>query len=169
MTLVPKTDCVEFTIALTNLTDKPLVGVHTNTCFNVHASPYFEDPERVRSFAWTDDGPTGMLQMPIAPRSGEPLHGGWGVAAAEQKAPKGGPLARHPFLFIRSRDGQWVIAQAYGEGTSLGTNAHYSCLHSRPRWPDVPAGEERGVTGRIYFLRGGPDELLARWKQDFRK
>lgn len=167
--LVPKTDSVQFTIALTNLTDKPLTGVHSNTCFNVHASPYFEDPERVRSYVWTDAGPTGMLQMPIAPTSGEPLHGGWGVAAAGQAAPKGGPLGRYPFLLIRSRDGQWVIAQAYGEGTSLGTNAHYSCLHARPAWPDVPPGEERGVTGRIYFLRGGPEELLARWKADFGK
>jgi len=167
--LVPRADCVDFSIALTNLTDRPLTGVFSNTCFNVHASPYFDDPERVRSMVWTDEGPTGMLQMPIAPTSGEPLHGGWGVAAADQPAPRGGPAVRHPFLFTRSRDGQWVIAQAYGEGTTVATNAHYSCLHSRPRWPDVPPGAERAVTGKLYFLRGGPDELLARWKADFGK
>lgn len=167
VTLVPKLDCVDFTIAICNLTDEPFTGVHTNTCFNVHGSPYFENPERTRSFVWTDAGPTCLLQMPIAPRSGEPLHGGWGVATADQEAPKGGNLVRHPILAIRSRDGQWIIAQAYGEGTSVGTNAHYSCLHSRPRWPDIPPGENRSMTGKYYFLRGGPEELLNRWKADF--
>jgi formylglycine-generating enzyme required for sulfatase activity len=169
VTLVPGMDCVDFTIAIRNLTDRPFTGVGTNTCFNVHASPYFENPERTRSFVWTDAGPTCMLQMPIGPRSGEPLHGGWGVARADQEAPKGGGLVRHPIAAIRSRDGQWIIAQAYGEGTSIGTNAHYSCLHSRPLWPDVPPGEERAMTGKYYFLRGGPEELLNRWKADFGK
>jgi len=167
VTLVPKLDCVDFTIAIRNLTDKPFTGVHTNTCFNVHASPYFENPERTRSFVWTDAGPTCMLQMPIAPRSGEPMHGGWGVATADQEAPKGGNLVRLPIVAIRSRDGEWIIAQAYGEGTSIGTNAHYSCLHSRPRWPDIPPGQQRSMTGKYYFLHGGPEELLNRWKADF--
>ncbi|MFH1267534.1 MAG: hypothetical protein ABIK89_17565, partial [Planctomycetota bacterium] len=169
VTLAPKLDCVDFTIAIRNLTGEPFRGVHTNTCFNVHASPYFENPERTRSFVWTDAGPTCMLQMPIAPGSGEPMHGGWGVATADQAAPKGGSLVRHPILAIASRDGQWIIAQAYGEGTSVGTNAHYSCLHSRPLWPDVPPGEERSMTGKYYFIQGGPEELLKRWKADFGK
>jgi len=169
VTLAPHMDCVDFTIAIHNLTDKPFKHVHTNTCFNIHASPYFENPERTRSFVWTDDGSTCMLQMSINPRSGEPLHGGWSLATADQAAPKGGTVVRHPFAFIRSGDGHWIIAQAYGEGTSIGTNAHYSCLHSRPRWPDIPPAEERSMTGKLYFLRGGPEELFARWKADFGK
>ncbi len=165
--LVPHADCVDFVLALRNLTDKPMKGVHSNTCFNPHGSPYFRNVERTRSFVWTDAGPTCMLRMPIAPKSGEPLHGGWAVAKAGEPAPEGGSKVRLPLVFLRSRDGRWVIAQAYAEGTTIGTNAHYSCLHSRPRWPDVPPGEERSVTGKVYFLRGGPDELLARWKADF--
>jgi len=167
--LVPRADCVDFTLAIRNLTQKPFTGVYSNTCFNPQRSPYFNNTERTRSYGWTDDGPTCMLQMPINPKSGEPLHGGWRVAKPGQPAPKGGSLLRHPFLFIRSRDGEWVIAQAYGEGVTTGTNAHYSCLHSRPRWPDIPPGQERSVTGKLYFVRGGPNELLARWKADFGK
>ncbi len=169
VTLVPGRDHVDFTIALRNLSGEPFTGVFSNTCFNPHASPYFEDPERVRTFVWTDGGPTGLLELPIAPRSGEPLHGGWGVAAADQPAPRGGHLVRWPLIGLRSRDGQYVIAQAYAEGTTVANNAHYSCLHSRPRWPDIAPGEECAVTGKVYFLRGGPDELLARWKADFGK
>lgn len=169
VTLVPHADVVDFTIAIRNLTDKPFTGVHSNTCFNVQRSPYFNDPERARSFLWTDAGATGLLEMPIAPRSGEPLHGGWSVAAAGRPAPKGGSTARHAFIATRSRDAQWVIAQAYAQGVSVATNAHYSCLHTRPRWPDIPPGEERAVLGKLYFIQGGPDELLKRWKADFGK
>ena len=169
VTLVPRSDCVDFTIALRNLTTKPFTNMFSNTCFNIHASPYFENPERDRSFVWTDVGPTCMLAMPIGVPSGEPLHNGWNVAAAGQDAPPGGDRVRHPFLFIRSRDSQWVIAQAYGDGTSVASNAHYSCLHARPRCPDIPPGEERSVLGKYYFLKGGSDELLSRWKSDFGK
>ena len=166
--LAPGSDYVDFTISLENLTGQAFGGVNSNTCLNVHASPYFEDPERVRSFVWTDDGPTCMLRMPIG-GGGEPLHGGWSVAGKEQEAPAGGGLVRHPIVAIRSRDGRWMIAQAYAEGTSVASNAHYSCLHSRPLWPDIPAGEERSLTGKLYFIRGGPEELLSRWKSDFGK
>jgi hypothetical protein len=167
--LVPRRDCVDFTIALSNLTDKPLTGVHSNTCFNSHASPYFENPERDRSFVWTDAGPTCTLQMPIDWRSGEPLHNGWPVATPVQNASQGGDRVRLPIIAIRSRDGQWIIAQAYAQGTIVAGNAHYSCLHSRPLWPDIPPGQERSVLGKYYFLQGGPGELLARWKSDFSK
>lgn len=167
VSLLPGLDCVDFTIAIRNLTDKPLTGVFSNTCFNVHASPYFENPERDRSFVWTDAGATCMLEMPISVPSGEPLHNGWNVAAPNQDAPKGGDRVRYPFVFICSRDGGWVIAQAYADGTTVASNAHYSCLHARPRWPDIPPGEERSVLGKYYFLKGGPSELLTRWTKDF--
>lgn len=159
-------DVVDYTLTIRNLTDKPFTGVGSNSCFNNSASAYFEDMERARSYVWTDEGATRMLKMPVGGR-GEPLHGGWSVAAPGQEATPANGKVRYPFIFIVSRDGKWVIAQAYGAGTSLATNAHYSCLHSRPAWPDIPPGEERSVTGRMYFLKGGPDDLLKRWKSDF--
>ena len=66
-----------------------------------------------------------------------------------------------------SRDRQWIVAHAYAAGTSVGSNTHYTCLHTRPAWPDIPPGEARAVAGKLYFLKGGPEELLARWKKDF--
>jgi len=168
VTLKSGLDYVDYTLAIKNLTDKPFTGVGSNSCFNNSGAVYFDDMERRRSYVWTDDGATGMLQMPIGGK-GEPLHGGWGVAKPNQKAPKGGSLVRHPIISIVSRDGQWIIAQAYGEGVTVATNAHYSCLHSRPVWPDIPPGEERSVTGKMYFLKGGPQDLLERWKKDFGK
>jgi formylglycine-generating enzyme required for sulfatase activity len=159
-------DFVDFTLTIRNLTDETLTGVHSNTCFNCGGSGYFRDPERVRSYVWTDDGPTCFLRMPHG-GGGEPLHNGWAVAKADEPAPAGGSKVRYPFVFLRSRDGKWVVAQAYDEGITVASNAHYSCLHSRPTWPDIPPGEERSRAGKLYFIKGGPDELLARWRADF--
>jgi len=162
-------DYVDFTISIKNLTDKMFTGVGTNSCFNNYHAPYFDDPEWLRTMVWTDDGPARMIDMDIGKSGGEIMHGGWAVARPDQKAPKGGNLVRYPFIFLLSRDGDWVIAQAYAEGRTVASNSHYSCLHSRPVWPDIPPGEERSVTGKLYFLRGGPDDLLKRWKEDFGK
>jgi hypothetical protein len=67
----------------------------------------------------------------------------------------------------RQSEDQWPVG--FIMGTTIGTNAHCWCPHSRPRRPDIPPGEQRTVTGEVYFLRGGPDELLARWNGDFEK
>ena len=166
VTLEARQDCVDFTIAIRNLTDQPFTDPHSNTCLNNHGAPYFVNPERSRTLIWTDDGPASALEM-LTGRGGEPLHGGWSVAAPDQPAPKGGSLAKYPLIACLSRDRKWIVAQAYAEGVTVANNAHYTCLHTRPRWPDIPAGEERAVTGKLYFLKGGAEELLARWREDF--
>ena len=161
-------DAVDFTIKIRNLTGKPFTGVASNTCFQGWHSPYFDDSEQVRTLVYTDEGPTCALLM-AGFSKGEPLHRGWSVALPGEPAPRGGSRVRLPIMATVSNDGQWIIAQAYAEATSVAGNAHYSCLHVRPKWPDIPAGETRELTGKLYFLRGGPQELLARWKRDFAK
>ena len=166
VTLESSTDYVDFTLALRNLTDKPFKGVQSNTCFNPSHSPYFADIERLRTYVWTDAGPTRAVEMPCG-TSGEYLHGGWPIAKPGQKAPKGGRQTRYPFIAVASRDGKWVLAQAYDKGLSLGNNAHYTCLHTRPTWDDIAPGQEGSRRGRLYFLRGDVEDLLERWKRDF--
>ena len=168
VTLESGIDYVDFTIAIRNLTHKTFKRVGTNTCFNPGSCPYFADMERHRSYVWTDDGPTRMIEMPCG-SSGEYLHGGWAVAKPTQKAPKRGSRVRHPFCLLVSRDGKFIVAQAYGEGTTIGTNAHYSCLHSRPTWPDIAPGQEASRKGKLYFVKASLDQFLERWKKDFGK
>jgi formylglycine-generating enzyme required for sulfatase activity len=165
VTLQAHADCVDLTITVKNLGGQTLTAGFSNVCFNIHNSPYFVDPERLRTMVWTDEGPVSLNRM-VADGPGEPMHCGWDVAPADQPAPTGSAV-RYPFIFIVSRDGNFTIAQAYAAGSTVASNAHYSCLHTRPVWPDIPPGEEREVKGKLYFLRGGPQELLARWKQDF--
>ena len=171
VTLECHADVVDLTLSLRNLSNEPLTNCYSNVCFNPHGSPYFVNMERTRTMAWTDDGPVSLLKLPQA-GPGEPMHGGWSIVGqtiSSGPRPTGlsGLLVRYPFIFIVSRDGEWTIAPAYREGTTIASNAHYSCLHTRPIWPQVPAGEERTVLGKLYFIKGGPDELLRRWRADF--
>jgi hypothetical protein len=166
VTLQSSADCVDVTIALKNLTDKAFTNLWSNVCFNVHTSPYFADMERLRTMIFTDDGPVSLNRLP-AGGPGEPMHCGWNIAAPNDPAHVADARARYPIIFTTSRDGQFTIAQAYARGSSVASNAHYSCLHTRPIWDDVPPGEERSVKGKLYFVRGGPDDLLARWRRDF--
>ncbi|MCX7015357.1 MAG: SUMF1/EgtB/PvdO family nonheme iron enzyme [Candidatus Sumerlaeota bacterium] len=166
VTLKSSFDDVELTIALRNLGDKPLTGVKDTVCMNNHGAPFFEDPERDRTVGFTDDGPVRLLEMRLASYP-EPLHTAFPVAGPDEPAPKGGAKVRYPIAALLSRDRQWIIAHAFGASMNIGGNPHFSCLHADPRWPDVPPGEERAVTGKLYFLKGGPEELLARWKADF--
>ena len=159
-------DHVDFIITIKNLSDKRFANVFSNSCFQSCAAPHFNDPERMRTMVWTDEGPVRVLDMPIHGTK-EILHGGWEVANPDQQAPKGGKYVRFPFIFIVSRDRSWIVAQAYGESKSVKNNAHLSCLHSQPIWPDIPPGKECSATGKLYFLKGPPGVLLERWKRDF--
>ena len=163
-------DHVDFTITLKNLTDRPFTTVRTNTCFQSYQSPYISDPEWSRTFIFTDDGPTGVHVMSdVFPIWGGSLQRNWIIPVPSQPAPAGATFARVPLICTKSTDNNWVVAQAYEEGSGVAGNAHFSCLHVYPKWPQIPAGDERAITGKLYFLKGGPDELLARWKQDYKK
>jgi len=94
------------------------------------------------------------------------MHTGWNVATPDQTARPEDGRVRYPIICTRSRDGQFILAHTCAQGTSVASNAHYSCLHSRPLWPDIAPGEEVAVTSRLYFMRGGPEDLLARWRYE---
>jgi len=158
-------DAVTLTISLRNLTAEAMKSPQTNVCLNPHGSPYFEDPERIRTMVWTDEGPVSVYRMP-AGGPGEPMHTGWNVATPDQTARPEDGRVRYPIICTRSRDGQFILAHTCAQGTSVASNAHYSCLHSRPLWPDIAPGEEVAVTSRLYFMRGGPEDLLARWRYE---
>jgi len=159
-------DVVELTITLKNLSSQTMKRPQSNVCFNPHNSPYFEDPERLRTMVWTDEGLVSVNRLP-ASKGGEPMHCGWSVAAPDQPARAAEGRVRYPIILITSRDGQFTIAHTCARGESVASNMHYSCLHSRPVWPDIPPGEARAVVSRLYFIHGGPEDLLARWRRDY--
>ncbi|HID05699.1 MAG TPA: hypothetical protein EYP10_00975, partial [Armatimonadetes bacterium] len=123
VTLRASLDYVDVIISIRNLTKQSFLNPYSNICLNLHSAPYFENPERDRTLVWTDEGVVHLLKMPINPRSGEPLHGGWRIAAPNQRASTENGLVRYPIIAVISRDQEWIVAQAYGDGISVANNA----------------------------------------------
>ena len=68
-----------------------------------------------------------------------------------------------------SNDGDWVLGVALDECQSLSCNHQIwpSCIHANPRWHELAPGEEQTVHGRVYYLRGTLDDLMAAYAKDF--
>ena len=155
--LAPGFDHVDLTIRIRNLTNQTFTGVFTNTCFNPHGAPYFFDPERVRSFGWTDQGATNLFKIPFATRSspGETLYGSWPV---EPRAIAECTPTTASF-FVRPLTGQQL-----GNRTGLGHRAptgKQRPLHLSPhlarlaRHPGRPGARKNGKN--LFFERRTED------------
>jgi len=152
-------DHVDFTLKLKNLTTKTFASPHSNTCLGLKSSPYFYDTERPRTGCFTDEGPTFLTQL-------DPRRTTFHIVTPG-KAPLSACATIRPIMYCVSCDRKWIVAQAYDAGGTIAGNFNFGCLHVRPTWPDIPPGEKRARTGKLYFLKGGPPDLLARWKKDF--
>ena len=67
-------------------------------------------------------------------------------------------------------DAEWeqIAAGMYWERTALISNRHPAdCLHAWLDFGPLEAGESRTLHGKVYFLVGSKDDLLARWQSDF--
>jgi hypothetical protein len=71
---------------------------------------------------------------------------------------------------IRSRDGDWVIAQAWHEARYLIINLlpNYACTEASPYLGSVKPGETVRLTGKIYFFRGDLEKLESSYQADLR-
>jgi len=157
-------DEVRIVFTVTNRTRGTFHAVGTNTCLAPEFSPYFTDPTQERTGVWTSRGVTPRLLM--EPRDdGEYLHLAYPVGSGAVHDGRG--ELEVPVMFVRSADLRYITAQASTGATAAGGNAHYSCLHTTPQWPEIPAGRSRSISLSFYFLKGGPAELLARWEKDY--
>ena len=152
-------DYVDFTLKLKNLTNATLTSPRSNTCLGLKGSPYFYDTERPRTGCFTDAGPTFLTRLDPR-RTTFPI-------VEPGKAPLSAIAAIRPIMYCVSCDRKWIVAQTYDAGSTIAGNFNFGCLHVRPTWPDIPPGDERARTGKLYFLKGGPKELLKRWVEDF--
>lgn len=74
-------------------------------------------------------------------------------------------------IAVRSRDGGWVLAQAWQQSRYLLANVHpnYVCTEAPPSFGDIEAGETIEATGKIYLLRGTLDQLESTYRKDVRE
>jgi hypothetical protein len=68
-----------------------------------------------------------------------------------------------------SADGAWALGLAVdrAQGLSFNFQEAVSCIHSNPSWGLLEPGEEATAHGRVYLVRGGPDDLYERYLEDF--
>jgi hypothetical protein len=78
---------------------------------------------------------------------------------------------RWALIAVVSHDGEWVIASGRaGKGFdySVATNTLFTCLHTDAT-ANVPASGKVTTRQRFYFLKGGLDDLLRRFRADFKE
>ena len=68
-----------------------------------------------------------------------------------------------------SADQGWVLGIILDACRNVSCNHQLwpSCIHANPAWDDLAPGEEQTVHGKLYYLRGSLDELLAAYRRDF--
>jgi hypothetical protein len=61
-----------------------------------------------------------------------------------------------------------IVAGLYWERTAFVSNRHPAdCVHAGIDVGPLAAGQARTLHGKVYFLEGTKDDLLAHWQQDF--
>jgi len=155
-------DFVEQLFTATNLTQRPAT-FRTSSCFNLQGHPMFYDCEQRRTYALSGDG--RFIPMRRLSRRGNCVR--WITGPSPHEL---GENLRRALLAVVSRDGKWVIGcgrGGQGRGFSVATNALFTCLHTDST-VDVPAGNKVTTRQRFYLLRGTLDDLLGRFRTDFR-
>lgn len=60
-----------------------------------------------------------------------------------------------------------LVGLAFDNAYKIMTNARIPCIHADPKFPDAKQGETVRVRGKMYFIEGTLDDLLARFYEDF--
>jgi len=158
-------DFAEYRFTFKNLSSSNPKLLKTSTCV-AGWPPYFYDQEDVRTYFYTANGWKRLIECPPFPTIW-PLARVWKIMPPDKPDEPGTAFARLPLLCTVSPDGEWVLAYGMAEAHSISRNANYSCMHLEHDWPELAPGAEHTVVQRIYLLRGGLNDALARWQRDF--
>lgn len=155
-------DFVEQRFTAVNGTGKPAT-FRTSSCFNLQGHPMFYDLEQLRTFVLNAAGE--FVPMRRLSRGGQCVRWIAGMNPAEL-----GKDRRWALLAVVSRDGKAVMATGRagpGSGYSVATNTLFTCLHTDSTVA-VPAKGKTATRQLFYFLKGDLDDLLRRFRADFR-
>jgi hypothetical protein len=74
-----------------------------------------------------------------------------------------------PLIVESSRDGKFAVGLAFDRGVQASSNVGdgRACIHMVPVLAEIPPGRSATTVGRFYWVRGGPDDVLARHRKDF--
>ncbi len=162
---------IDFTVTARNLEDRPWKAAHCFPCLNLSESKVFCDFELTRTFMITENGPLALSKtVRRKPKSGRPMQyyvignsvPKW-LASSDLLSPD---KAAAQCIYTLSPDGSWVVGMASAQATHLFSNIEHSCIHACPSFGEIAPGEEKKAIGKIYFVRGGARDFLARCREE---
>jgi hypothetical protein len=76
-----------------------------------------------------------------------------------------------PLIVESSRDKKYALGITMDHGVQASSNVGdgRACIHVVPRFREIGAGKSVSSTGRVYWMRGTPEAVLARYHKDFPK
>jgi hypothetical protein len=156
-------DFLDLVSTITNKTDTPSKYL-SGSCFSLTSHPYFYDCELLRTYQLTGSGELVPLRQ--LPRLGPCVRWITGTdLSAHGGAPDRGVMA------VVSRDGHWTVASVRIEDSddfNVIGNPWLSCLHTDARVRVGPRSR-RVTRQRLYFIRGGVNDLKRRLERDVKR
>ncbi len=148
-------------LAVTNLGGRDWESADAGICTQFHAAPDFYDPERRRTF-YLSGGKMRMMTGPVN-STAEDACRFYGPTRQDHYPP-----ADAGFIGIASADGHHTAATWWEGAETVWGNAHPAtlCIHSDPRFGDVPAGATIRRRGHLYLMDGSPEDALARFLRE---
>lgn len=180
----PEGDSLKLKYTLENVGTDTLDAVQLHTCIPTTEAPGFFPPPTVRNaqtnwselyerlYVWSDQRPLSFAETKLAASEPHlslmqtgytPVEWGWWVNSPERFDP--------PLIALTSRDGKKTIALAFERAiwASSNTGDDRACFHLFPWFGRIEPRQSVTVRGRMYVLRGGPQEAMKRFQNDFPK
>ena len=91
------------------------------------------------------------------------------IPVGHEMLPVNPAVAEAPLVIVQSSERRHVAALAFERAYSIyGDPVGNKCFHADPYFgPLTTAGEERRLKGRLYVMRGTPQDALDRYRSDF--
>lgn len=180
----PDGDSLKLKYTLQNVGTNALDAVQLHTCIPTTEAPGFFPSPTVRNaqtnwselyerlHVWSGERSFSFAETKLAAseshlslmQSGAVLvKWGWWVNSRETFDP--------PLIALTSRDRKKTIALAFERAVwaSSNTGDDRACFHLFPWFGRIEPGQSVTVRGRLYVLRGGPQEAIKRFRKDFPK
>ena len=168
--LSARSDYLDIRLGIRNGLGRPMGKVDWHFCV-VGLESRFSDSDRKRTYLFDE----GRLRT-FNELSGGPkielfnVHGAGGfIPVGHEMLPVSPAIAEAPLVIVQSSDRRHVAALAFERAyTIYGDPVGNKCFHADPYFgPLTTAGEERRIKGRLYVMRGTPQDALDRYRRDF--
>ena len=178
-TITVQKDNVDFRVVAKNPTSKPSLAHWAQPCTRVGEFTGLGDPQNPSSYGYLKKSfvfQNGMLQtMPTRDWATKARY----IPGQVWRAPNVKPadvnprplnpnVPDHGLIGCLGKDNRLMMATAWDPYQELFQGV-ITCLHSDFRIGGLNPGEQKTIKGKIYILENDVDELLKRYKRDFKK